>query len=269
MVLPGEDLDGGLPAYRYFRCLYLWTHFGLCLAMILRAPDTSDGYNMNNMKIQSVNPRISAIQAWMGQNGANVANAYRVQATSFEEMGAPRGVIEKVLWRIAREEPLMELTTASMLKALDQKNLLREVRKQLKFSKQEFKSAAQNFDKSRHAWIASRIPEDAPDRAALVRRVEGWVKLELAEMTAREAIMEAVDLRVQAGEDFRPTYPPARAERKHLDDLAKQHPGRVYHDNSGRGFLIVKPGEKVELTDKGLQIAGPAAPKPAVPEMTM
>jgi len=105
MVLPWEDLDGGLPAYRYFRCLYLWTHFGLCLAMILRAPDTSDGYNMNNMKIQSVNPRISAIQAWMGQNGANVANAYRVQATSFEEMGAPRGVIEKVLWRIAREDP--------------------------------------------------------------------------------------------------------------------------------------------------------------------
>ena len=44
------------------------------------------------------------------------------------------GVIEKVLWRIAREEPLMDLTTASMLKALDEKNLLREVRKQLKFS---------------------------------------------------------------------------------------------------------------------------------------
>ena len=36
---------------------------------------------------------------------AQLANAYRIQATSFEEMGAPRGVIEKVLWRIAREEP--------------------------------------------------------------------------------------------------------------------------------------------------------------------
>jgi hypothetical protein len=31
----------------------------------------------------------------------------------------------------------------------------------------------------------------------------------------------------------------------------------------------VKPREKVELTDKGLQIAGPAAPKRAVPEMTL
>jgi len=58
----------------------------------------------------------------MGQNGANVANAYRVQATSFEEMGAPRGVIEKVLWRIARARaPHGSSRPLSMLKALDQK----------------------------------------------------------------------------------------------------------------------------------------------------
>ena len=35
----------------------------------------------------------------------NVANAHRVQATKFEEMGAARGIIEKVLWRIAGRTP--------------------------------------------------------------------------------------------------------------------------------------------------------------------
>ena len=65
-------------------------------------------------------------------------------------------------------------------------------------------------------------------------------------MTARQAIMEAVDLRVQADEDFRPAFPPARTEKKHLDELAKQHPGRVYHDKrTGRGFLILKPGKQL------------------------
>ena len=229
------------------------------------------------MKIQSVqgkpqnqtDPRIAAIQAWIGQNGANVANAYRVQATKFEEMGAPRGVIEKVLWRIAREEPLIDLTTNTMLKALDEKNLLKEVRKQLKFSKQEFQSAVQNFDKSRLAWIASRIPGDVPDREEVVKKVEKWVKTEIPDMTAREAIMEAVDLRVEADRDFRPAFPPLRTEKRHLDELAKQHPGRVYHEKrTGRDFLILKPGEAVELTERGLQITGPV-PKVPVPAMDL
>jgi len=34
------------------------------------------------------------------------------------------------------------------------------------------------------------------------------VKSELSEMTDREAIMEAADLRLQAGQDFRPTFLP-------------------------------------------------------------
>jgi len=63
----------------------------------------------------------------------------------------------------------MELTTQSFLEALEERNLLREVRKQLKLTDKEVKTSAQNFNKSRHAWIASRVPEDVRDRDALVR----------------------------------------------------------------------------------------------------
>ena len=232
---------------------------------------------MNYMKIASIegtpqnqiSPRIAAIQAWIGKNGSSIANAYQVQAAYFEELGASRGIIEKVLWRVAREEPLIELTTDSLLKALGEKTLLREVRKQLKLSDKEFKTAAQNFNQSRHAWIASRVPEDVPDRAVVIRDVEFWVKSEIPDMTDREAIMEAVDLRIQAGVDFRPLYPPLRTERRHLDELAKQSPGRVYHQKrTGKTFLIVKPGETATLTDKGLKIAAPEPPK-VVPAISM
>ena len=132
-----------------------------------------------------MNARIAAIQMWIGKNGSSIANAYQVQASTLEELNAPRGVIEKVLWRIARQDPPMELTTQSLLEALEERNLLREVRKQLKLTDKEVKTSAQNFNKSRHAWIASRVPEDVRDRDALVRDVEFWVKSELSEMTAK------------------------------------------------------------------------------------
>jgi hypothetical protein len=113
------------------------------------------------------------------------------------------------------------------------------------------------------------VPDDVPNRAAVVKQLESWVKTEIPDMTDREAIMEAVDLRMQAGKDFRPMFLPPRTEKRHLDELAKQHPGRVYNEKSGRIFLIVKPGEKAELAEKGIQISGPADPKPTAPEMAM
>ncbi len=216
-----------------------------------------------------MNPRIAAIQMWIGKNGSSIANAYQVQASTLEELNAPRGVIEKVLWRIARQEPPMELTTQTLLEALEERNLLREVRKQLKLTDKEVKTSVQNFNKSRHAWIASRVLQDVRDRDALVRDVESWVKSELPEMTDREAIMEAVDIRLQAGQDFRPGFPPLGTQQRHLDELAEQSPGRVYHQKrTGRTFLIVKPGEKATLTDAGIEIKAPEAPRVEVPSIS-
>jgi len=89
-----------------------------------------------------------------------LANAYRVQATSFEEMGAPRGVIEKVLWRIARKIPDGAHDRFHAEGPRPEKPA-EEVRKQLKFSSRSLR-AQQNFDKSRHAWIASASRKTRP-----------------------------------------------------------------------------------------------------------
>jgi hypothetical protein len=214
------------------------------------------------MKIQSVDSRVGDIQKWIGAHGPSIRNAYLTQESSLAELEAPAGIIEKVLWRLARQVPLMELNTGTMLKALEQKKLLLEVRRQMKTAKQ-VQQASQGFDGSRRSWIASRVPKETPDRSKVVQDVERWVKLEIPDMTDCKSIMAATDLRLQAGTDFRPMIPPLRTEEKHLDALAKQSPGRVYQEKSGRRFIVARPGETVELGQKGLLIHSPEPPQVA------
>ena len=83
------------------------------------------------------NQRVREIQQWLGTHGGSVANAYVVNDGALRELGAERGIIEKILWRVPREKPEMPLTGEAMMEVLAPKRLMREVRKQLKLDGKE------------------------------------------------------------------------------------------------------------------------------------
>ena len=103
------------------------------------------------------NQRVREIQQWLGAHGGSVANAYVVNAAPLRELGAERGVIEKILWRVPREKPELPLTAEAMMEILAPKRLMREVRKQLKLDSQEHQTHAKAFEQSRRQLIGSRI----------------------------------------------------------------------------------------------------------------
>src|SRR5437867_737516 len=84
-------------------------------------------------------------------------------------LGAERGVIEKVLWRVPREKPNLTLTGEAMMELLAPKRLLREVRKQLKLDSQENKAHTKAFEQSRQQLIASQISPDTQNPATVIR----------------------------------------------------------------------------------------------------
>ena len=216
------------------------------------------------MKIQApVNPRIAEIQKWISVCGGSIANAERVNKTALEELGSKPGTVMQVLWRLAKAEPPIALTVETMLGILEEKNLVKEVKKQLKLTSKDVKTTTKNFEKSRDVWVASLVPKDAPDREAAVKAVQRWVKTEIPGMTNREDIMKATELRIQAGKDIRPTFFPSDALPRHITEFKEKNPGRVYHDpEQDKDYLILKPGEKAEVTGRGLTVSeAPKAPE--------
>lgn len=212
------------------------------------------------MKVQATkkqaDPRIGEIQKWIAQFGSSIGNAQRVNKPELDDLGATSGTVMQVIWRLAKATPPVPLTADTMLAILEEKALLREVKKQLKLSSKEVVVSEKNFEKSRDMWVASRVPETANDREQVVKDVQRWVKNELPAMRDREAIMEAVDLRIEAGVDFRTRFVPVDAKELQVQELEERHPGRVYRDPKAKQvFLVLKPNEKAEVTNRGLEIA--------------
>ena len=212
------------------------------------------------------NQRVREIQQWLGAHGGSVANAYVVNAAPLRELGAERGVIEKILWRVPREKPELPLTAEAMMEILAPKRLMREVRKQLKLDSQEHQTHAKAFEQSRRQLIGSKISADTQNRETVVREVESWFKLVLPEMRDTKAILRATELRLEAGRDIHPVLPPLHATTEQVEQLNKREPGRVYIDKDGGELLLLKPGEQAALDEKGLRIenSAPALPAPAM-----
>ena len=210
------------------------------------------------------NQRVREIQQWLGAYGGSVANAYVVNAGALRELGAERGILEKILWRVPRDKPEMPLTGEAMMELLAPKRLMREVRKQLKLDTQEHHAHTKAFEQSRQQLIASKIPADAQNREAVIREVESWFKMVLPEMRNTKAILRATELRLEARRDIHPVLPPLRATTELVEQLNKREPGRVYIDKDGGELLLLKPGEQAILNEKGLRIenGAPAMPAP-------
>jgi hypothetical protein len=205
---------------------------------------------------KQADPRIAEIQRWISQFGSSIGNAQRVNKSELDEIGATSGTVMQVIWRLAKAEPPVELNADTMLGILEERALLREVKKQLKLSSKEVKSSEKNFEKSRDVWVASLVPQETPDRGTVVKAVQRWVKTELPDLRDREAIMEAAALRVEAGVDFRTRFVPVDATAQQINDLEEKHPGRVYRDSrENKVFLVLKPNEKAEVTQRGLVVS--------------
>jgi hypothetical protein len=212
------------------------------------------------------NQRVREIQQWLGAYGGSVANAYVVNAGALRELGAERGILEKILWRVPREKPELPLTGEAMMELLAPKRLMREVRKQLKLDTQSHQAHTRAFEQSRQQLIASKVPASAQDREGVIREVESWFKRVLPEMRDTQAILRATELRLEAGRDIHPVLPPLRATTELVEQLNKREPGRVYIDKDGGELLLLKPGEQAVLSEKGLRIENGAPALPA-PEM--
>jgi len=213
-------------------------------------------------KPSSPDPRVSEIQQWTKSFGSSVANAYVVNADALRELGAERGVIEKILWRVAREDAALPLTSETMMEILAPKKLMREVRKQLKLDDKTQKVHAEAFERSRLQLIASKVPEKNPERDRVVREVEGWFKAVLPEMRDTKAILRATELRLEAANDIHPVLPPLQATTQQVEQLNKREPGRVYIDKDGKELLLLKPKEQAVLDEKGLRIENGAVAMP-------
>ncbi len=214
----------------------------------------------------SPEPRVREIQQWMGTFGSSVANAYVVNAEALRELGAQRGVIEKVLWRVAREDADLPLTGETMMEILATKKLMREVRKQLKLDDKTQKVRSDAFEQSRQQLIASKVSKKTPERDRVIREVESWFKSVLPEMRDTKAILRATELRLDAGKDIHPVLPPLQATTEQVEQLNKRDPGRVYIDKDGKELLLLKPKEEAVLDEKGLRIesAAMAIPSPSL-----
>ncbi len=208
-------------------------------------------------------PRVREIQQWMGGFGSNIANAYVVNADALREVGAERGIIEKILWRVAREDTALPLTSESMMEILATKKLMREVRKQLKLDDKTQKVQSKAFEQSRLQLIASKVPKKTADRDRVVREVESWFKSVLPEVRDTKAILRATELRLDAGKDIHPVLPPLQTTTEQIEQLNKREPGRVYVDKDGKELLLLKPKEEAVLDEKGLRIESAAMAVPA------
>lgn len=226
---------------------------------------------MENMKVKLPKPapdnqRVREIQQWLSAHGGSVANAYVVNAAALSELGAERGVIEKILWRVPREKPDMQLTAEAMMEMLTPKRLMREVRKQLKIDGKEGLAHTKAFEQSRRQLIASKVSAKTQNREAVIQEVESWFKSVLPEMRDTKAILRATELRLEAGRDIHPVSPPLNTTTEQIEQLNKREPGRVYIDKDGGELLLLKPGEQAMLDEKGLRLQNeaPAMPAPAM-----
>jgi hypothetical protein len=181
-------------------------------------------------------------------------------------LGAERGVIEKILWRVPREKPDMQLTAEAMMEMLTPKRLMREVRKQLKIDGKEGLAHTKAFEQSRRQLIASKVSAKTQNREAVIQEVESWFKSVLPEMRDTKAILRATELRLEAGRDIHPVSPPLNTTTEQIEQLNKREPGRVYIDKDGGELLLLKPGEQAMLDEKGLRLQNeaPAMPAPAM-----
>lgn len=220
------------------------------------------GMKVKVPKPSSPDPRVSEIQQWTKSFGSSVANAYVVNADALRELGAERGVIEKILWRVAREDAALPLTSETMMEILAPKKLMREVRKQLKLDDKTQKVHAEAFERSRLQLIASKVPKKNPERDRVVREIEGWFKAVLPEMRDTKAILRATELRLEAANDIHPVLPPLQATTQQVEQLNKREPGRVYIDKDGKELLLLKPKEQAVLDEKGLRIENGAVAMP-------
>lgn len=214
-------------------------------------------------KQSAPDPRVREIQQWMGGFGSNVANAYVVNAEALRELGAERGIIEKILWRVAREDASLPLTGESMMDILSSKKLMREVRKQLKLDDKTQEVHSKAFAQSRLQLIASKVPKKTADRDRVIGEVESWFKSVLPEMRDTKAILRATELRLDAGKDIHPVLPPLQTTTEQIEQLNKREPGRVYIDKDGKELLLLKPKEEAVLDEKGLRIESAAMAVPA------
>lgn len=217
-------------------------------------------------KKSPANPRIAEIQKWLKEFSGSIKNAYEVNAEAIREAGTGPGIIEAILWRVAKEDTAMSLTNETMMDVLSPAKLKRELRKQVKLNEQEQESHSKAFEKSRRQLIASKIPEKADDRNRLIDEIENWFKTELPQMRDTKAILSATELRLEAGRDIHPVIPPLKTTADQIAKLRKDEPGRLYVDKNKQVLLLLKPKEKAVLDDKGLRIetAAPTAPSPAM-----
>ena len=220
------------------------------------------GMKVKVPKPSSPDPRVREIQQWTKTFGSSIANAYIVNADALRELGAERGVIEKILWRVTRENTDLPLTGETMMEILAPKKLMREVRKQLKLDDKTQKVHAEAFERSRQQLIASKVPKKNPERDRVVREVEGWFKAVLPEMRDTKGILRATELRLEAGNDIHPVLPPLQATTQQVEQLNKREPGRVYIDKDGKELLLLKPKEQAVLDEKGLRIENGAVAMP-------
>jgi hypothetical protein len=220
------------------------------------------GMKVKVPKPSSPDPRVREIQQWIGTFGSSVANAYVVNAETLRELGAERGVVEKILWRVTREKTDLPLTGETMMEILAPKKLMREVRKQLKLDDKAQTVHSKAFEQARLQLIASKVPKKTAQRDRVVGEIEGWFKTVLPEMRDSKAILRATELRLEAGVDIHPVMPPLQATTQQIEQLNKRDPGRVYIDKDGKELLLLKPKEQAMVDEKGLRIENGAVAMP-------
>lgn len=223
------------------------------------------------MKLANSQERVKQIQQWIGGGGPSIRNAYVVNASGLAAIGADKqGIIEQILWRIAKETPNLEFTANRLLDILQTKSLLKEAKKQVGLNNKQSVKKERGFDVARRVLIESKVNDffeqrlasaaKSPDALGAAQRavdkvanaVEAWVKKELPLMTNTKAIQQATILRIEADVDFTPMDAPFGTKPSDFAKLEASQPGRVYHDN-GNTYLLVKPDEKAELGKKGLE----------------
>lgn len=214
--------------------------------------------------------RTQQIQNWIGSLGGSIGNAYRVNEKPLAAMGAKRGVIEKILWRLGKSKPEMQLTPDALLKILEPDTLIKEVRKQMKIDSKEHGLHEAAFRQTRLQLIRSKLGKEAPDKR--VKDVEQWFANKLPEMRDTRSILGAVDLFVESDGKAAPLFVPRLTTPEQIAKLGKTSPGRVYIDETGEALLLLKPGERAVVENDQLRIEAPelkTGVSSGAPEMTL
>ena len=195
------------------------------------------------------NRRNDEIQVWIGKFGSNIKNAYDVNGPAMVQLHAGRGSIERMIWKVAKNQPALKLDTNVMLHLLSPQVLIENLKAMAGTQPGQAGDPQNNFKKARRRLIASAVPEKAENRELTILGIERWFSRMLPQLRDSKAIEGAAKLRYEAKKDFTITPVPKGATSAMLKSLHSNCPGRVYRDKlRKKDYLILIPGEKALMS---------------------